>query len=426
MIREPRLTLFDLAICLSDACDLVCPSLTNHHKRVAYIAWSIGTELGLDDEQQKDLVLAATMHDIGALSLDDRIETMNFETSDPHIHAEIGYSLLKGFKPTERIAQIIRYHHFLWNYGKSEVEVHSQILTAGCIIHLADRIAALIDNTNEVLGQAASIRKEIAEERDKIFQPKIFDAFIIRSYREYFWLDAVSPTIYRVLRRETRPKTLSLDIGQLHNLAALFARVIDFRSRFTATHSAGVAATAEALAGLIGFSKRERDYIKIAGLLHDLGKLAIPREVLEKPGKLTAAELDLIRTHTYHTYRILETLEDFDTINTWASFHHERLGGDGYPFHHTGDDLSLGSRIMCVADIFTAIAEDRPYRMGMSQEKVFTVLNTMARKKMIDSDIVDLLLKNFEPVNAQRLAAQSESIDFYLELSHTWSPESNK
>jgi HD-GYP domain-containing protein (c-di-GMP phosphodiesterase class II) len=416
MIKEPRLTLFDLAICLSDAADLVCPSLVNHHKQVAYIASCIGAEMGLDEDIQKDLVLAGAVHDIGALSLNERIETMDFETNPDSAHAEVGYSLLRLFEPIGRVAEIVRRHHNYWNDGRGETAEGQPVMLESHIIHFADRVAVLIDSEQEILGQAQDIRNRVAAMRGTMFHPRVSDAFMAVAQREYFWLDAVSTTVYRILRQKTRMKTLTLDISQLRELAMFFARIIDFRSAFTATHSVGVASVAEALAGSAGFSKREREYMRIAGLLHDLGKLAVPREILEKPGKLDKVEFNIIRAHTYHTYRILDTLEDFDTINTWGAFHHERLNGNGYPFHHNGDVLSLGSRIMCVSDIFTAITEDRPYRAGMPQKEVSGVLRSMVKSESIDGNIVKLLEQNLEEVNGIRHVSQTESREMYRDI----------
>lgn len=416
MIKEPKITLFDLAVCLSDAADLVCPAVANHHKQVAYIASCIGAEMGLSEDVQKDLVLAGAMHDLGALSLNERIESLNFESIQPHVHAEVGYSLLLLFKPLKHIAEIVRWHHHYWSTFKDCPDCDESTILASQIIHIADRIAVLIGAEEKILQKANSIKEKILGQRNTIFSPDVCDALEALAEKEYFWLDVVSPTVYRILRRKTRMNTLTLNISQLHDLAMFFARIIDFRSRFTATHSAGVAATAEALAGLVGFSKREREYIKIAGLLHDLGKLAVPREILEKNGKLDPSEFDIIRTHTYHTYRILDTLEDFDTINTWAAFHHERLNGKGYPFHHNNDVLSLGSRIMCVADVFAAITEDRPYRAGMSAQEVSSVLRTMVRSGSLDGGIVDLLEKNYDEINMLRLTTQKESVNVYKSI----------
>lgn len=408
--------LFDLAICLSDAADLVCPALVNHHKQVAYIASCISEEMGLDEDTQKNIVLAGSMHDIGALSLNERIETMEFETNSASCHAEVGFSMLRRFKPLEYVADIIRGHHRHWNEGGGRELNGIPALLESHIVHLSDRIAILIDPRSGILGQADAIQNKASKEQGKMFNPEVLEAFISVAQKEYFWLDAVSPTVYRILRQKTRMKTLTLDLLHLGELAMLFARIIDFRSRFTSTHSAGVAATAEALAGFAGFSKREREYMRIAGLLHDLGKLAVPREILEKSGKLDKIEFDLIRAHTYHTYRILDTLEDFDTINTWGAFHHERLNGKGYPFHHNGDVLSLGSRIMGVSDVFTAISEDRPYRKGMTPGEAGRVLAAMVKSGSLDGDIVALLEKNKDEVNGMRHKAQLESGKMYRDI----------
>jgi len=147
--------------------------------------------------------------------------------------------------------------------------------------------------------------------------------------------------------------------------------------------------------------------MKIAGYLHDLGKLAVPSEILEKPAKLTEDEFNIIKSHPFYTYRILETISDLDVINIWASFHHERLEAKGYPFHNKGEDLSLGSRIMAIADVFTAITEDRPYRKKMTSDEALQVLREMAENSTLDSNLVSTLRLHYDEVNSLRIAAQA-------------------
>jgi HD-GYP domain-containing protein (c-di-GMP phosphodiesterase class II) len=231
--------------------------------------------------------------------------------------------------------------------------------------------------------------------------------------KEYFWLGVVSPSIDSILSNRVKLATIDLSIEDLLSLTKLFSHIIDFRSRFTATHSSGVAASAEALARFAGFSERECKMMRIAGYLHDLGKLAVPTEILEKPAKLTEEEFNVIRSHTFHTYRCLEPIGGLDLINTWASFHHERIDGTGYPFHHKGQDLSLGSRIMAVADVFTAITEDRPYRKGMTRDRALQLLRQMVENTALDSHIVSLLGLHFDEINSLRVAAQDVSFEEY-------------
>jgi HD-GYP domain-containing protein (c-di-GMP phosphodiesterase class II) len=225
---------------------------------------------------------------------------------------------------------------------------------------------------------------------------------------ESFWLDLASPRIYSLLVNLIAWPARSLSLADLERLGAVFSKVIDYRSRFTATHSAGVAATAEALAAALNFEKRERALMRVAGNLHDLGKVSIPNAILEKPGKLDTDEMLLMKGHTYYTLQILGSIAGFEDVRYWAAFHHERMDGRGYPFRLGSDDLPLGSRIMAVADVFTAIAEDRPYRPSMPKARCLDVLNDMAASHALDGDIVNTLAREFDSINEMRRQVQAE------------------
>lgn len=419
MIKEPRIPMLDLVLCLSSAMDLISPAVVNHHKQVAYIALNIATEMGLSVEEQDELLWAGLLHDSGALSLKDRIDALQFEVDfkarDLHKHAQLGYLLLKNFEPLSSVAPIVRYHHLFWDEASSS-EFKGKVPPGSHILHLADRIGVLIDKEQEVLGQAKGICDKIVKYSGKMFMPEAVDAFESLAVKEYFWLDAASQSISSIIARSSRLATIELDIAGLLNLTNVFCHIIDFRSRFTATHSSGVAATAAALAGFMGFSERECRMMEIAGRLHDLGKLAVPLEILDKPGKLTKDEFNIIKIHPFYTYRILETINDLDVINVWASFHHERLDGNGYPFHHKGEDLSPGSRIMAVADVFTAITEDRPYRKGMESNEALRILENMAGVSALDSDVVSSLRLNYDEINSIRLVGQAAASKEYQEF----------
>jgi len=407
MLKEIQVPLFDLIMCLSDVADFINPLVTNHQKQVAYIALRIAEELGLSLEERTQIVLAGELHDIGFLSLKDRMAFLDFEFETEGIfnHEKIGYSLIRKFKPLSDAATLIRFHHVKWNGGAGIESQEIQVPIGSHILHLADRIAVLINKEQEVLGQVKTITERVLEQSDKMFKPELVEAFKNLSIMEYFWLDAASPTVGTIIHHKMRPSEIELDIKGLIELARLFAYIIDFRSPFTANHSSGVTATAEVLAKLADFSERECEMMKAAGYLHDLGKLAVPREILEKPDSLNKDEFNVMQSHVYYTYRVLERIDDLDAINTWAAFHHERLDGKGYPFHLKADELPLGSRIMAVADVFTAITEDRSYRKGMSAENALHVLRQMANSAL-DPQMVSLLIHNFDEINAVRQTAQ--------------------
>ncbi|NOY44864.1 MAG: HD domain-containing protein [Deltaproteobacteria bacterium] len=414
MIKEPRVQLFDLIECLSKAMDLVCPSLVNHHERVAYIAFSIGAEIGLPPERLRELVLAGSLHDSGALSLRERLDALRFDVEDPFEHAELGYLLLRSFEPLGAVARLVRHHHVHWDSRGEVSDAAGEDIPLGShILHLADRVAVLIRDGEDTLGQVRGICEKIVERSGSLFSPELVEVFRSLAVKEYFWLDAASDSPGGVLRSMVGLETTELSLRGLLGLSNLFRQIIDFRSRFTATHSVGVAVSAEALAREAGFSDRECLMMRVAGHLHDLGKLAVPVEVLEKPGRLTESEVGIIRSHTFHTYRILEPIRDLETINAWGAFHHERIDGTGYPFHHRGEDLSLGSRIMAVADVFTAVTEDRPYRAGMAKDKALWLLQGMASEGGLDPAVVGMLERRYDEINATRIAAQRAADEEY-------------
>ena len=104
-----------MVVCLSKAVDAIDPALNFHHVRVAYLAHSIAAELNMGREEQNNVLLSGLLHDIGAISLKERMNLCNFETTNPSRHANIGYRLLKGFNLFSKMATIVRYHHARWD-----------------------------------------------------------------------------------------------------------------------------------------------------------------------------------------------------------------------------------------------------------------------------------------------------------------------
>lgn len=414
MIKNEQINLYDLMMCITKAIDLISPNVSNHHIKVSYIAYMISREIGLSVEQQNEIVMAGLLHDIGAFSLKDRLDMLKFEVENQHIHAEKGYLLLKIFKPFSKIANIVRYHHNFWEEEKNLTNI--QIPIESHILHIADRIAISINKNDDILNQIETIKEKIKMQKGKMFNPDLVEAFIKLSANEYFWFDIVSDDLDLILSFRVKLGNIDTNTEDFMDLAKLFSHIIDFRSSFTATHSAGVTASAEAIAKKIGFSEKECHLVKVAGYLHDLGKLMVPVEILEKPGALTKEEFNIIKRHTYFTYRILERIEAFEDINKWAAYHHEHLDGKGYPFRIKNEDIPLISRIMAVCDVFTALTEDRPYRKGMTIDKTKQILNDMTKNKKLDEKIVILLNCNFEEINEIRRIAQEKAIKEYAEF----------
>lgn len=407
--------LFSMVLCFSRAIDFLHPKISEHHLRVAYVASCLADELGLGQVQIQDALIAGALHDVAAVSsamhfdlFDDaltRDHTSGRQIVDNlHHHGWEGYLMLRDFPPFAEAASAIRFHHVNWDYGYGREFEGERVPLTSHILRLADYIAVLPDDDRNVLEQVADIRKAVAAATGRWFMPTVVAAFDEISERESFWLDITSRHKEEIISRRFGDSKVSLDMDGLYQLARIFGKIIDYRSPFTGTHSSGVAATSEELAQRLGMSPIERRLIGVAGNLHDIGKLAVPTEILDKPSKLTPQEMFIIRQHPYYTDRILSTVPGLETVNIWASLHHERLDGKGYPFRSR--ELPLGSRIIAVADIFTAITENRPYRRGMDRTQCLEVLSQLVAEGAIDGDVVAVLRNDFDQIHHIRRRSQ--------------------
>jgi HD-GYP domain-containing protein (c-di-GMP phosphodiesterase class II) len=194
-----------------------------------------------------------------------------------------------------------------------------------------------------------------------------------------------------ILTRKYPPIETPISLGIMRNISMVFAAIIDKKSAFTHEHSIGLFNHTNLFSKYYGFSEEETMKMKIAALLHDIGKLSIPNQILDKPGRLTADEFSIIKSHTYYTKLILNNIQGMEDIAEWAANHHETLRGKGYPEGLDAGQLCHKSRIMAVCDIYQALTEDRPYRTGMSKEKSLGIMDSMVEIGNIDGSVVKAL-----------------------------------
>ncbi|HHY35095.1 MAG TPA: HD domain-containing protein [Firmicutes bacterium] len=176
----------------------------------------------------------------------------------------------------------------------------------------------------------------------------------------------------------------------LEVLSRVFAEVVDRRSPYTRRHSQSVGECAFILGKHLGLDELTCRELRVAGLLHDLGKLGVSESILDKKASLTEEETCIVKRHPYLTYHLLDEVPCFDRIRDWASFHHERLDGRGYPFGLDSSLLSTEARVVAVCDVFSALSDDRPYRPGLSREQVQSILAAMVESGALDGEIVSL------------------------------------
>ena len=166
------------------------------------------------------------------------------------------------------------------------------------------------------------------------------------------------------------------ELDQLYwQTVAALARAIDAKSHWTLGHSERVAKLAIKIGRVLGLSSKELDALHRGALLHDIGKIGVPTAILDKPGKLTDEETRVIRTHPRAGARILEPITGYAEVVPIVLQHHERYDGLGYPDGVAGEAISLGGRILAVADVFDALISDRPYRAAWERERVIEYID---------------------------------------------------
>ena len=401
----------NLVLSLSNAMDLASPSLAQHQQRTGFIVLTLGKLANLSNERMESCFMAALLHDVGALSLEEKIALHNFEVNDTECHCIRGELLLERVPPFREAAKVVRFHHTKWQDWIETID--SSPVLESQLLNLADYVERLIDRDRHILNQNEEIISRIRPLSGSWFHPQLVDILDTAARREEFWLDLVSPRLYSSLLEEgpfSKKKTESVSIKLI---AELFRNIIDFRSRYTATHSSGVAAAASRLSKLFGLTETETGLMEVAGNLHDIGKLVIPNSILEKPGKLNKQEFAIMKSHTYFTYSLLNNISGLQQIAGWAAYHHEKLDGSGYPFHLTAEKLDTGARILMIADIFTALAEDRPYRKSLSKKEIIEIIKDDSDRHLLDSNIVSLLFDNFDEISSYVSEHQAISREFY-------------
>ncbi|MCM8600353.1 MAG: HD domain-containing protein [Candidatus Accumulibacter sp.] len=393
-----RIDLKSAIMALSDALDLVGVNDFQHGKRVAMIARETGLMLGLPERNLDRLVCASLLHDLGVSStVVHRRLLREADWDERHAHCETGYCLLQPFAHLSLLAPAIRYHHTPW------VDLPPHLREDGAIdanlIQLGDRVDALllVRGLENPLFHRDGIVESIVQLAGGELSAEVVQAFVAAATREAFWIALVPRHVQSYLADlSLNDWRITIDFPQFGHVARLISSIVDAKSHFTAAHSLGVAQLARHLGKMVGLSADALAEVEVAGLMHDVGKLCVPDEIVEKAGGLTPLEFSVMERHSFETYQILHHIPGLERVAQWAAFHHEALNGRGYPFRHSGDRLSQEARIVAVADVFQALAQERPYRGRQRIEEIPRFLRDAVRRGVLDGDVVALACDDLE------------------------------
>jgi HD-GYP domain-containing protein (c-di-GMP phosphodiesterase class II) len=379
---------------------------TNHGKRVAYMAVKLADPQKLPPEGRMDLAACAIMHDnalaesvkteLDLVKPDENVREGNqsFFKWRLSMHCRLGEQNVAAFPFHTDCRQVILYHHENYDGSGCFGKTGAQTPYLSQLVHLADQLDLNCALGVEKPNLYVNVMDYLEEQRGREFASELVDRF-----NEVFTAEEMQKILDENIDaslHELLPVDRSeYSVEQLIAVANIFAVIVDHKSSFTMRHSLGIAEKAEIMGKYYGFDREKMEKLYIAGALHDIGKLAISTDVLEKPGKLTQEEFVQMKNHAYYTYRILSPIKGLEDITSWAAYHHEKLDGSGYPFGKKAADLNHEQRLLACVDIYQALTEARPYKEPFSHAKAMSIMQGMVNRGLIDGTICADLEKVF-------------------------------
>ncbi len=368
--------------------------MQGHGKRVACMSERMAKQAGFSDAERTDLAGVAVLHDNSIIEFLDSVDGNEHYRDLRGLggHCLRGEARIRLLPFTTDVSNAILYHHECANgmgpFGKTADETP---LTAQ-IIHLADAVDTHFQLTHLGADQFDRISRYVHQEEGRQFSPEVVSLFD-RAFTAGCIDEIDTKGVDYCLRTNVPTVMEELSRDQINGITEFFSAIIDFKSSFTRAHSMGVASKAEEMAQFYGWDRTKTDRYFFAGAMHDIGKLVITNDILEKPDKLTGAEYSQMKNHAAATYQILHPILGMEDITQWAANHHEKLDGTGYPRGLKAEEQTFEDRLMACIDIYQALTETRPYKEGLPHSRAIGMMRDMAAQGKIDAGITEDLDK---------------------------------
>jgi len=296
------------------------------------------------------------------------------------MRCERGASIVRKIGLSEQTALAVRALDEHWDgSGYPERSTGTAIAPLARVMAVAQHLDVF------ALERGPAMAMQVLRQRSgRWFDPEVVKAAESLHRKSALWMHCLPSSSESAVQSQRFARSAVLDLAppqiagtspsHIDSICEAFADVVDAKSHFTFSHSVGVTWVASAIGDAMGLNPERKQLLHRAALVHDLGKLRVPNSILDKPGHLEADEWQVMREHPGLTGSILRRVKQFRELAFIAGAHHERLDGSGYPDHLCAEALPLEARILAVADVYTAIIEDRPYRVGYSHEQAIEIM----------------------------------------------------
>ena len=429
-VNETLPTINDLIIAASKAMDLLEGKPLRSAMKVAVIAGAIAKMMQLTEREVASVVYAALLHDIGLVRLLNDIfphlppgvtEKQLFQNHALQNARVIGnpfdqplsnelYPLfrqhplaakdfLRQLCLSQDVGDFISTHHELCDgTGYPLGLVREQIPLGGRIVSFADVVECVLEHAGREKSLALTSRRHALDSFLEIKAPEKFDPDVIATFvalldaNEDFIKLLSTLELEHMVRFLLPDRLVPLDGATLLSVMEAFGGLADTTlPLYKAGRSRRVADLAMVLADNLGIHREQCGELAIAAMVMDIGHLATPAAILLKRAPLSADERAIIHDHPMWTQEVLKNIPGFANISLWASEHHERLNGKGYPGNKKGYEISIGGRILALADVFDALTSPRPYRQNFHEPMDALPIIGQGRMTLYDNQLVNLL-----------------------------------
>ena len=381
--------------------------LLDHGSRVGYLVAKMLEAKGLSEKEVLEGYLIGLLHDVGAYKTEEIDKLIQFETKNVCEHSIYGYLILELSEIMADKAEIILHHHTPWNKINGLSADKKELAN---LIFLADRVEIYVRSKQEPIDiEMLKKHQFYSDENLELFikadqtydlQRRLMDGSFINDTEKY---------LYRA----------EFSKDELKKWIRMAALLIDFRSESTVTHTITMVSASVAIAKKMGLSRQQLDEVYTGAYIHDLGKIAIPLEILEKPGKLTFDEMEVMKTHILLTGNIIRGHVS-DNVYKIATRHHEKVNGRGYPYGIEDEEMTLAEKIVAVADIYSALSGKRSYKDKFDKEKIISIMEQLAEQSHNDKDVIQVLVDNFDEISNYVEQECAEILNNYLKLKERY------
>lgn len=409
----------DIFILARETLRLIHPRLIEHGSRVAYMVYMMLKDKGIYEEfELADIVMVASFHDIGAYkteagSLNDMLR---YESRDSRAHTIYGYLFFKYLSPVEDLAKVIMYHHM--DYEQLQ-KVDYEYKDLAAYINIAEKM----DIYSTAMGSQFDVQMfhkqagtRLSEEGLDLFYQvtkkyDIFEKIKTGEYKEE--LDDIID--YMIFSNEDKKKFLEM-----------LMYCTGFREEHIVVDTVTSVCICEEIANKLMMTADEKEKLHYGALLHDLGMLAIPREIVEAPRSLTSEEIKMLRKHVAVTEKVLTESAMRSDIVSIAIGHHERADGSGYPKKTKNFQMTQEERILQVADVVTGMTNKRSYKDPLPKDKVISILEEEAAKNRLNKQVVTTFIDFYDDIMQSIQTKSAEIMKMYQTLNSQYAQVSKR